>query len=195
MGQDWGARAAQGTAAVAPERVERLVSLGGYALSWDRGGPPSYRQLQALWYQFLLQSGWGEGVLRTDPRGFSRYLWAIWSPTWTPPEDDFAAVAAGFDGPDFASVVLSAYRGDPVDQRYADLEPGSARDRRSRSRPCCSTEPTMPSSPTVRTKPATPTASSPCSTPAPSRAPDTSCTAGVPTPSSRPSRTPTRGTS
>ena len=123
-GQDWGARAAQGVAAVYPGRVERLVSVGGYALSWEQGdgGPPSYPQLQALWYQFLLQTGWGEGVLRMDPVGFSRHLWRIWSPTWSGVDEAFATAAPALQGPDFAPVVLSAYRGEPVDDRYADLE-------------------------------------------------------------------------
>jgi len=124
-GQDWGARAVQGVAAVAPERVERLVSLGGYALSWDQGGPPSYPQLQALWYQLLLRGGWGEGVLRGDPEGFSRHLWRIWSPTWGPDravDEAFAATAPSFANPDFADVVLSAYRDQPTDDRHAALE-------------------------------------------------------------------------
>lgn len=121
-GQDWGARAAQGVAATDPGRVERLVSLGGYALSWDQAGPPSYPQLQALWYQFLLQTGWGEGVLRGDPSGFARHLWRVWSPTWGGAEAAFAGALRALEGPDLAPVVLSGYRGDPVDDRYADLE-------------------------------------------------------------------------
>lgn len=102
------------------------MSLGGYGLSWDQGGPPSYPQLQALWYQFLLRSGWGEGILRSDPNGFSRHLWRIWSPTWTPTDgtvdDAFAAAATSFTNPDFCDVVLSAYRDDRTDDRYAALE-------------------------------------------------------------------------
>jgi pimeloyl-ACP methyl ester carboxylesterase len=122
-GQDWGARAVQGVAAVAPDRVERLVSLGGYALSWDQGGPPSYPQLHALWYQFLLRSGWGEGLLRMDPVGFSRYLWRVWSPTWTDGVDAaFDAMAPSLANPDVADVVLAAYRDEPLDDRHAALD-------------------------------------------------------------------------
>jgi len=122
VGQDWGARAAQGVAVVAPDRVERLVSLGGYALSWDQGGPPSYPQLQALWYQFLLQTGWGEGLLHADGQGFYRHLWRIWSPTWAGADAAFASAEPALTGHDLAPVVLSAYRGEPLDDRYADLE-------------------------------------------------------------------------
>lgn len=124
-GQDWGARAVQGVAAVAPDRVERLVSLGGYALSWDQGGQPSYPQLHALWYQFLLRAGWGEGILRMDPAGFNRYLWRVWSPTWGPEaavDEAFAAMAPSLANPDFADVVLAGYRDEPLDDHYAELE-------------------------------------------------------------------------
>lgn len=134
VGHDWGATAAQSVAALHPERVERLVSFLGYSLTWDAegGGPPSYAQLHALWYQFLLNSGLGEGILRADRRGFCRYLWETWSPTWRFPEEEFGAAAPSFDNPDFAEVVLHAYRygspfglsGDeaPGDPRYAELE-------------------------------------------------------------------------
>ena len=123
VGQDWGARATQAVAALHPDRVERLVSLGGYAISWDTGGaPPSYRQLQALWYQFFLQSGWGEGMLRMDPVGFSRHLWRIWSPTWPSVDEAFATAEPALQGSDFADVVLSAYRDGPADGRDADLQ-------------------------------------------------------------------------
>lgn len=132
VGHDWGATAAQAVAALHPERV-RLVSFLGYSVTWDAGGgPPSYAQLHALWYQFLLNSGLGEGVLRADRRGFCRYLWEAWSPTWRFSEEEFGAAASSFDNPDFVEVVLHAYRygspfgssGDevPADPRYADLE-------------------------------------------------------------------------
>lgn len=129
IGQDWGARATQAVAATTPDRVERLVSLGGYAISWNDGGPPSYPQLHALWYQFLLALDWGEGVLRADARGFARHLWRLWSPTWGPAsavDAAFAETAPSFDTPDFVDVVLSGYRDHPGaatrDDRYTALE-------------------------------------------------------------------------
>jgi pimeloyl-ACP methyl ester carboxylesterase len=111
VGHDWGATAAQAVSALHPERVERLVSFLGYSISWDAaGGPPSYAQLHALWYQFVLNSSLGEALLRSDRRGFCRYLWEAWSPTWRFPESEFEAAAASFDNPDFAEIVLHTYR-------------------------------------------------------------------------------------
>jgi len=133
VGHDWGATAAQAVAALHPERVERLVSFLGYSVTWDAaGGPPSYAQLHALWYQFVLNSGLGEAILWADRRGFCRYLWETWSPTWRFSEGEFEAAAASFDNPDFAEIVLHAYRyGSPFgapgnevrgDSVYADWE-------------------------------------------------------------------------
>ena len=127
-GHDWGATAAQAFAALHPERVERLVSFLGYSVTWDvGGGPPSYAQIHALWYQFLLNSGLGEGVLRADRRGFCRYLWEAWSPTWRFSEEEFEAAAPSFDNPDFTEVVLHAYRyGSPFGSS-GDEVPGDSR--------------------------------------------------------------------
>ncbi|MEE8600587.1 alpha/beta fold hydrolase [Euzebya tangerina] len=123
VGQDWGARAVQGVAATQPDRVHHLVSLGGYALSWGQhGDPPSYRQIQALWYQFFLSTGWGEGTLHADPLGFSRHLWTIWSPTLDDVDEAFERAAWALGGPDFARIVLSAYTERERDERYHRLE-------------------------------------------------------------------------
>lgn len=126
VGGDWGARAAQAVAALNPERVERLVSFGGYSITWDaEGGPPSYAQIHALWYQYVFNSDEGPYLLGADRRGLCRYLWERWSSTWDFPDEVFEATAASFDNPDFVDVVIHAYRhpgnslGDP---RYEDQE-------------------------------------------------------------------------
>ena len=112
VGQDWGARAAQGVAALHPERVDRLVTFGGYAISFGEDGPPPpYAVMQTLWYQHLLNMPFAEGILRGDARGFARHLWSIWSPGWDEAEREAAldAVAPSFANPDFVPVVLSSY--------------------------------------------------------------------------------------
>ena len=73
--QDWGVRAAQGVAALHPERVERLVTFGGYAIAWDEGGPPPpYAVMQTLWYHHLLNMPFAVVILRGDAEGFARHL-------------------------------------------------------------------------------------------------------------------------
>ena len=127
IGQDWGARAVQGVAALHPERVERLVTFGGYAISFgEDGAPPPYGVMQTLWYQHLLNMPFAEGIVRGDAEGFAQHLWSIWSPGWDVQERNAAlsSVAASFDNPDFAPVALSSYSytGQGYDPAFAELE-------------------------------------------------------------------------
>ena len=127
VGQDWGARAAQGVAALHPERVERLVTFGGYVVSFGEDGPPPpYTVMQTLWYQHLLNMPFAEGILRGDAEGFARHLWSIWSPGWDDAERDAAltSVIPSLGNPDFAPIVLSgySYTAQGYDPALADLE-------------------------------------------------------------------------
>jgi pimeloyl-ACP methyl ester carboxylesterase len=132
VGQDWGARAAQGVAALHPDRIERLVTFGGYAIAFrEDGPPPPYPVMQTLWYQHLLNMPFAEGILRGDAEGLARHLWSIWSPGWdeTEREATLASVVPSFTNPDLAPVVLSgySYSGQGYDPALADLEAELAR--------------------------------------------------------------------
>lgn len=127
VGHDWGARAAQAVASLHPERVEQLVSFTDYEIAWNGEGFPPYEALHALWYQWVLLSDMGPALLQADRRGFCRYLWRVWSPTWDFSDEMFEGTATSFDNPDFVEVVLSADRHgrheDAVsDPRYDELE-------------------------------------------------------------------------
>ena len=125
VGHDWGARATQGVAALHPDRVERLVSYGGYAISFGEGsGPPPYPVLRELWYQHLLNMPFADGLLHGDADGFARYLWSQWSPGWDGREVAFGSIAPFIANPDFVPVVLSgySYTGAGFDPALADLE-------------------------------------------------------------------------
>ncbi|MCU0480746.1 MAG: alpha/beta hydrolase [Anaerolineae bacterium] len=127
VGHDWGAQAAQGVAALYPERVTHLVSFAPYSLTWDDYQQGfNYPQIQALWYQSVLNQPIGEGILYADAKGFARYLWQTWSPSWEFSDDVFEATAISFMNPDFVPVVLQAYRGSyglaSNDPRYDAIE-------------------------------------------------------------------------
>ncbi|NOK63240.1 MAG: alpha/beta hydrolase [Chloroflexi bacterium AL-W] len=126
LGHDWGANAAQAIAALYPERVAHLISFAPYSLTWSdyQEGPPNYDQIRALWYQNVLQNEMGAGLLYGDRRGFARYLWQTWSPSWTFNDETFEATAVSFDNPDFVRVVLNAYRWQTaeIDPRYDEIE-------------------------------------------------------------------------
>ncbi|WP_433825010.1 alpha/beta fold hydrolase [Actinoplanes sp. CA-015351] len=127
-GYDWGGLASCVAAALWPERVSGLVSLGGYDIidierqrhAFDPGVE------HAVWYQHLFQSERGREVLAAHRAELCRMLWRQWSPRWDFGEETFARTAPAFDNPDFVDVVVHAYRhalgaaaGDPA---YDGLE-------------------------------------------------------------------------
>jgi len=110
-GYDWGGRAACVAAAVRPDLVGGLVTVTGYNVF----GPPMDRPLSpavehTLWYQYYLHLERGRAMLEENRRGFCRYLWRLWSPTWEFSDATFAESAVAFDNPDFVDVVLHSYR-------------------------------------------------------------------------------------
>ena len=127
-GHDWGGRAACIVAALWPDRVQGLVTQGGYNLqniaASARPAPPE--QEHRLWYQYYLHTERGRAGLSANRYAFCRLLWRQWSPTWQFTEDTYARTAASFDNPDFVDVVVQSYRhrygyasGDPA---YESIE-------------------------------------------------------------------------
>ncbi|KRB82986.1 hypothetical protein ASE00_13425 [Sphingomonas sp. Root710] len=111
VGFDWGGRAACCAAAIAPERLGGLVSCWGYnILGRPNTAPLAPEWEHQLWYQYYLHMHRGRMMLEQNRRGFCRYLWTQWSPTWTFDEAEFEAAADAFDNPDFVDIVLHFYR-------------------------------------------------------------------------------------
>jgi pimeloyl-ACP methyl ester carboxylesterase len=111
-GYDWGGRAACIAAALWPERVDGLVSGGGYNIQDIRGSseplPPEFEH--ALWYQYYFHSERGRAGLQQYRRELCRLLWHLWSPGWHFDDATFERSAASFDNPDFVAVVIHSYR-------------------------------------------------------------------------------------
>lgn len=114
VGQDWGATTAQALAMLHPDRVDRLVVLNGHGLLnmavFAQGRQPSWQTLHAGWYQWMFQSPVAEPLLKNDRAGLARYLWRQWSPGWRFSEATLQSVLRSLANPDWARVVLSAYR-------------------------------------------------------------------------------------
>jgi hypothetical protein len=68
----------------------------------------------------------GAAAVRRDPIGFARIQWETWSPPGWLDDAEFAATAAAFADPDWASVTLNAYRSrwvsEASDRRYGALQ-------------------------------------------------------------------------
>jgi pimeloyl-ACP methyl ester carboxylesterase len=126
VGHDWGARTAYTLAALAPERLNAMVTLAlGYA---PHGAFPTltFSQSRNWWYQWFMSCDRGARAVAEDPRGFARIQWSTWSPPGWYDEDEFARTAESFDNPDWVAVTLHAYRSrwlpEVCDPRYDDLQ-------------------------------------------------------------------------
>jgi pimeloyl-ACP methyl ester carboxylesterase len=136
-GYDWGGRAACVVAALWPERVRALVSVGGYNIqniARAAANPGSADTEHRYWYQWYLNTARGRLGLTHNRRDFCRKLWELWSPNWPFDEAVFMTTAASWDNPDFVDVVVHSYRhryaaapGDPgfaaIEQRLAAQPP------------------------------------------------------------------------
>jgi len=119
-GYDWGGRAACIVAALWPERVASLVSIGGYNIqNIARSGEPAPPDREhRLWYQWYFHTERGRAGLAANRRPLCRLLWELWSPNWRFDDATFERTAMSLDNPDFVEVVIQSYR-----HRYG-LAPG-----------------------------------------------------------------------
>jgi pimeloyl-ACP methyl ester carboxylesterase len=135
-GYDWGGRAACIVAALWPDRVRCLVSIGGYNIQniAGSGEPASPDREYRLWYQWYFHGERGRAGLAANRRPMCRLLWQLWSPNWRFDDATFERTAASFDNPDFVEVVIQSYRhrfglapGDPsleaIEERLAAQPP------------------------------------------------------------------------
>ena len=128
-GYDWGGRAACIVAALWPERVTSLVSIGGYNIqNIARSGEPAPPDREhRLWYQWYFHTERGRAGLAANRRPLCRLLWELWSPNWRFDDATYERTAVSFDNPDFVEVVIQSYRhryglapGDPALQPIED---------------------------------------------------------------------------
>jgi pimeloyl-ACP methyl ester carboxylesterase len=111
-GYDWGGRAACIVAALWPDRVSGLVSVGGYNIQHvataNQPAPPDaeYR----YWYQWYFHTERGRAGLAANRGPLCRLLWQLWSPNYRFDDAIYKRTAAAFDNPDFVDVVIQSYR-------------------------------------------------------------------------------------
>jgi pimeloyl-ACP methyl ester carboxylesterase len=112
VGYDWGGRGACIVAALWPERVNALLTVGGYNIQNIAASvrPAHPEQEHRLWYQFYLHTERGRAGLSANRREFCRLLWQLWSPTWTFDDATYERTAPSFENPDFVDVVVQSYR-------------------------------------------------------------------------------------
>jgi pimeloyl-ACP methyl ester carboxylesterase len=132
-GYDWGGRAACIVAALWPERVGGLVSVGGYNIQNIAGArqPQSPAAEYRYWYQWYFHTGRGIAGLSANRRALCRLLWELWSPNYRFDDATYEKTAPSFDNADFVAVVIQSYRhrygNAPGDRQYAEVEARLAR--------------------------------------------------------------------
>jgi pimeloyl-ACP methyl ester carboxylesterase len=111
-GYDWGGRAACVVAALWPDRVTGLVSIGGYNIQNIATAlqPASPEAEYRYWYQWYFHTERGRAGLSANRRPFCRKLWELWSPNYRFDDADYERTAKSFDNPDFVEVVIHSYR-------------------------------------------------------------------------------------
>jgi pimeloyl-ACP methyl ester carboxylesterase len=125
---DIGARTANIVAALWPERVKGLVSVGGYLISSQAAGrvplPPAAEY--QWWYQFYFATDRGENGYDMNRHDFNKLIWQIASPKWDFDDSTFERSAGSFGNPDHVALVIHNYRWrqDLADgeRQYDDLE-------------------------------------------------------------------------
>jgi pimeloyl-ACP methyl ester carboxylesterase len=88
IGHDWGAEAAYGAAAYAPDRWRRLVTLAVPPAALDPVLFSDYEQLKRFFYLFMFRDPlrFAEAVVASDGMAFLDQLWRDWSPGFEPGE-------------------------------------------------------------------------------------------------------------
>jgi pimeloyl-ACP methyl ester carboxylesterase len=122
IGHDWGAEAAFGAAAFAPERFRRVVAIAVPPPELADRMFEDFGQLKRFWYFFLLLTPFAERVV--DLALLDR-LWRDWSPGYDPSEDlellepclrDPARLAAAID---YYRAYVDAAEGRPYEAETA----------------------------------------------------------------------------
>jgi pimeloyl-ACP methyl ester carboxylesterase len=113
-GFDWGARTANISAALWPERCKAMVSVSGYLIGNQEAGKmplPPKAELE-WWYQFYFATERGRLDLGYEKyrREFSKLIWQLASPKWDFDDATFDRTAAAFSNPDHVAIVIHNYR-------------------------------------------------------------------------------------
>ncbi|HUA32672.1 MAG TPA: alpha/beta hydrolase [Candidatus Binataceae bacterium] len=97
FGHDWGAVAAYGVAAAAPDRVRKLVTAAvPYGNRLFQAFVADYPQQRRSWYMFFFQTALAEAAVAQNDFAFLEKMWSDWSPGWNWTRDDIEALKQSF---------------------------------------------------------------------------------------------------
>jgi pimeloyl-ACP methyl ester carboxylesterase len=114
VGHDWGATATCGAVALAPERVERMVTIGAAHPAAVRGNlAASYERHKGIWHAYFFQMPFAEQIAPrcavANDFAFLEHWWRDASPEYDP-APIIERVKATFRQPGVVTAALSYYR-------------------------------------------------------------------------------------
>jgi pimeloyl-ACP methyl ester carboxylesterase len=110
VGHDWGASAAYGAAALGPERITRLVTIGAAHPAAFRGPlATSYARHKGIWHAYFFQLPFAEQVVAADDFAFIEEWWRDASPEYDP-APIIERVKRTFREPGVVTAALGYYR-------------------------------------------------------------------------------------
>jgi len=110
VGHDWGASAAYGAAALAPDRFERLVTIGAAHPAAVRGDLTTrYERHKGIWHAYFFQMPFAEQIVAANDFAFLEDWWRDASPEFDP-APIIERVKATFREPGVVTAALNYYR-------------------------------------------------------------------------------------
>ncbi len=112
VGHDWGAVIGYAAAALVPERLASLTTLAiPYPGRLRQGIRKLPSQIRNSWYMLFFQlRGLADRAVEARDWALIEKLWRDWSPGWSPPPAELAAVKATLAEPGVKTAALAYYR-------------------------------------------------------------------------------------
>lgn len=111
VGHDWGAQSVYGAAVLAPERIDRIVTIGAAHPAAARGDlAMRYDRLKGIWHAFFFQMPFAEQAVAANDFAFLEAWWRDAAPDFDPPADLMEPLKATFRQPGVVAAALNYYR-------------------------------------------------------------------------------------
>ena len=108
IGNDWGAGAVTGATVLAPEKVNKLVTIASGRA--DRELQRTYLHLRGPWHGYFFQMPFAEEVVAHNDYAFVEDWWRDASPEWDIPAYALESIRETFRKPGVVQAALSYYR-------------------------------------------------------------------------------------
>lgn len=108
IGNDWGAGAVTGATVLAPEKVNKLVTIASGRA--DRELQRTYLHLRGTWHGYFFQMPFAEEVVAHNDYAFVEDWWRDASPEWDIPVYALESIRETFRKPGVVQAALSYYR-------------------------------------------------------------------------------------